>query len=153
MNNKTNCNYFIDCGGLKLLFPILMQKALKDGGEEETTSVRNQSVSILLNLLLFSKSEFKDRLVPKFEENEYEKLKKLAEIYQNIKAAVEKIDKYQATILKELDIDDPEEAQTELMSLKFDKGYLTLLSVSFILKIIPSLWPEVLKVDVVGAFL
>lgn len=143
MNNKTSCDYFIDYGGLKLLFPILMQKALKDGSEDEQLAIRNQSVSILLNMILLAKPDYRDRLLPKFEENNHEKLKKLAEIYQFIKNEVSKVDKHKAAILKEMEIDDPEEADDELLSLKLDKGYLTLLSVAFILRICPSIWPEV----------
>lgn len=143
MNNKTSCDYFVDYGGLKLLFPILMQKALKEGGEDEQASTRNHSVSILFNLLLFTKPEYRNRLLTKFEENNHEKLKKLAEIYINIKTAVDKVDKHSTAILNELDIEDPEEAKSELLSLKLDKGYLTLLSVAFILKAGPIIWTEV----------
>lgn len=145
MNNKRSCDYFIDCGGLKLLFPILMQKALKDGSEDEQLAVRNQSVSILLNLMIMAKPEFRDRVLPKFEENNHEKLKRLAEIFNQIKKEIAKVEKHKAAILNELDIDDPEEAQRELLSLKLDKGYLTLLSVAFILRTSPIIWPEVIS--------
>lgn len=144
MSNRTSCNYFVDYGGLKLLFPILMQKALKDGSEDEQVAVRNQCISILMNLLLLCKAEFRDRLLPKFEENEHEKLKKLAEIFIRINEALAKVDRNKKAILAELDIDDPEEAQAELLSIKLDKGYLTLLSIAFILLISPVIWPEVI---------
>lgn len=143
MNHRKSCDYFVDHGGLKLLFPILMQKALKDGSEDEQIAVRNQSVSILLNILLFCKPEFRDRLLPKFEENDHEKLYRLADIFMKIKEAVAKVDKNRKAILQELEIDDPQEAQIELLSIKLDKGYLTLLSIAFILFISPVIWPEV----------
>lgn len=143
MNHRTSCDYFVDHGGLKLLFPILMQKALKEGSEDEQTAVLNQSVSILLNILLFSKPEFRDRLLPKFEECEHEKLKRLLDIFLKIKAAISKVDRNKKAILQELEIDDPEEAHMELLSLKLDKGYLTLLSIAFILLVSPVIWPEV----------
>jgi hypothetical protein len=150
MNNKLSCEYFIDYGGLKLLFPILMQKALKDGSEDEQIAIRNQSISILLNLMLLTKPDFRDRVLPKFEENNHEKLKKLAEIYQFINSEVAKVEKHKDAILKEMDIDDPEEAEEEILSLKLDKGYLTLLSVAFILRISPIIWPEVVHFDLVS---
>lgn len=143
MTCRKACDYFVDHGGLKLLFPILMQKALKDGTQDEQAAVVSQSISIILNLLLFARPEFRDRLLPKLAENEHEKLRRLAEVFLSIKAAVAKVDRNQQTILRELDIDDPEEAQAELLSMKLDKGYLTLLSLAFILLVSPAIWPEV----------
>ena len=149
MNHRKSCDYFVDCGGLKLLFPILMEKALKDGSEDERTSIRNQSISILMNLILFCKPEFRDRILTKFQENDHEKLQKLGEILLEIKQAILKVDRNKKSILTELEIDDPEEANIELMSIKLDKGYLTLLSISFILLLSPVIWPEVNFADIV----
>lgn len=149
MNHRTSCDYFVDHGGLKLLFPILMQKALKEGSDDEQVAVRNQSISILLNLMLFAKPEFRDRLLPKFEESEHEKLKKLTDVFIKIKTAISKVDRNKKAILEELDIDDPEEAQTEILSIKLDKGYLTQLSIAFILLVAPVIWPEVIPLDLV----
>jgi hypothetical protein len=70
MGCSKGCDYFVDCGGLKLLFPILMEKALVSSSEDETKTTRGQCISLLVSLLLFCRPEYKVRVAAKFEENE-----------------------------------------------------------------------------------
>lgn len=111
--------------------------------DDETRATRSQSVSIMVNLLLFSKQEYRLRVVGKFDENEGEKYKHLAAVYSKIDESVKKVDSRREFYLKELNIEEEEEADMEIMSIKLEKGYLSLLSCAFLLVVIPKIHTDV----------
>lgn len=143
MGCSKGCDYFVDCGGLKLLFPIFMEKALVSASDDETRTTRGQSVSILVSLLLFCRPEYKARVAAKFEEHEGEKLRQVGQIYYRIREQLNQVDKKRHLLLKELEIEDEEEAELEIMNIKLEKGYTTLLNCAFLFCALPTVNKEV----------
>lgn len=142
MNSSIGADYFIDCGGLKLLFPVLMEKALREGSPDELHATQAQCVSILLSLVLHSRPDFRERVLAKLEENEHEKMKKLMAIFLAVAEATLKVDVHRKAILNELDLDDGREEEQAIMNLKLEKGYLTQLSIAFLFFAMPALHPD-----------
>ena len=128
-----NCDLFVDSGGLKLLFPILMQKALSDGTPEEQKSVLSQSITILLHLMLFCSQTNKGRLVAKLEEKDFEKIDKFTGYLVDLQAYLAGVEKNKDKFIIRLGDLTTEEAEEAFLAEKLEKGYLTLLTVNFIL--------------------
>ncbi len=148
MGCPKGCDYFVDCGGLKLLFPILMEKALVSASDDEAKTTRGQCISILVSLLLFCRQEYKVRVAAKFEENEGEKMKQVGIIYNRINEQLHIVDQKRPAILRELEIEDEEEAELEMMNIKLEKGYTTLLNCAFLFSALPVVNHEVDSSDV-----
>lgn len=84
MKNRSCCERFIEVGGLRYIFPILvgkgLKKALKKKGTGEKRNIEESAISIISQLCsqLYSTAVMDDnitRLVVKFTENDREKLK------------------------------------------------------------------------------
>ncbi|EFJ07077.1 hypothetical protein SELMODRAFT_448582 [Selaginella moellendorffii] len=98
------CERFVDVLGLKSLFPAFMGKVPKKSGEE----VDERLISLIYSLFAgLTKDASKERLLSKFEENEYEKIDRLMEFFvkyhNRVKAESKKLD---AESFEELDEDD-----------------------------------------------
>ncbi len=91
MNNSTSCNYFIENGGLKILFAVLVRKedsnSKKKKKNKETNDLEDKEhlISILTSLLrglYLLKDDAKiQRIISKFEENKFEKLDILLDLF------------------------------------------------------------------------
>lgn len=119
------------------MFPILMQKALADGTAEEQQTVVARSINILLNLLLFCSSENRTRVVAKLEEKDFEKVDRFAHYLGDLAQVVEQVEKGREKFTKLLGDVTPQEAEESFLAEKVEKGYLTLLSVNYILHALP----------------
>ena len=79
--SERGCNILVDVGGLKLIFPMFMQRALQDGSDDDRKSLQSQTVNVILQTYLHASSSNVERLLVKFEENEFEKVKRLVDIH------------------------------------------------------------------------
>lgn len=114
-----------------------MERAFPKTLVEDPKELSGQAISIIVNLLLFAKPEFKGRVLAKFEEKNHEKTQKAFEFYLSIREQLQKIDTNRESLLKTLEIDDPNEAEVELDIMKLDAGVGALRNLSLLFKMIP----------------
>ncbi len=87
--NRAGCERFIDVGGLKYVFPLLVgkgfKKALRKKGSGEKRNLEEVVISILAQLCAQINNnrthDYSSRLLNKFLENEREKLERCVELY------------------------------------------------------------------------
>ena len=83
-NNKNNCEEFINNNGLSLLFSYFMGKGVKKNEKKEKINKNEENViEIIYYLIKYTNGIQKERLIYKFKENNYEKLKRLIKYYYN----------------------------------------------------------------------
>ena len=99
INNPQGCKFFIDAKGLKQLFPIFMNKALKEKNFEDQKTLDDHSISILFNLCLWVEETEFLRLVNKFKENDFEKLDRLIFYHNKYSENIEKVESERKVIL------------------------------------------------------
>ena len=81
-NNKNNCEEFINNNGLSVLFSYFMGKGVKKNENKEKINKNEENViEIIYYLIKFTNGIQKERLIYKFKENNYEKLKRLINYY------------------------------------------------------------------------
>ena len=81
-NNKNNCEEFINNNGLSVLFSYFMGKGFKKNEKKEKINKNEENViEIIYYLIKFTNGIQKERLIYKFKENNYEKLKRLINYY------------------------------------------------------------------------
>jgi beta-catenin-like protein 1 len=89
MKNQACCERFVDVGGLKYVFPLLVgkgfKKSLKKKASGEKRNVEEVALSIVAQLCSSlancRKNDYSSRLLNKFLENEREKLERCVELY------------------------------------------------------------------------
>ena len=92
INNPQGCKFFIDAKGLKQLFPIFMNKALKEKSYEDQRIQDDHSISIQFNQCLWVEGDEFLRLVNKFKENDFEKLDRLISYHNKYTERMEKVE-------------------------------------------------------------
>lgn len=120
-----------------------MQKALADGSNEEQQSVLSKSIAILLHLLLFCSSENRTRVVAKLEEKEFEKVDRFALYLGDLAQVIQQVEKGRDKFIILLGNVSQQEAEQSFLTEKVGKGYLTLLSLNYILHALPHFSPQV----------
>jgi len=132
--NVTACLRFIDQLGLKSLFAGFMGKGKhmksKKGSEGEVVESEEHIIAIiatLFNQIGTDHSQYHERLLNKFKENDYEKVDRLLDLHLKYK---QKLDLY----IKEYPVDEEDETDAdELYLLKLENGLFTLQLVDLIL--------------------
>ena len=81
-NNKINCDEFINNNGLSVLFSYFMGKGIKKNDKKDKITKNEENViEIIYYLIKNTNGIHKERLIYKFKENNYEKLKRLINYY------------------------------------------------------------------------
>ena len=81
LNNKENCIKFIENNGLSLIFSYFMGKGLKKFDNKKIKKGEENVLEIISNLIQFCNGIYLERLINKFAENKYEKIKRLVNYY------------------------------------------------------------------------
>ena len=81
LNNKENCIKFIENNGLSLIFSYYMGKGLKKFDNKKIKKGEENVLEIISNLIQFCNGIYLERLINKFAENKYEKIKRLVNYY------------------------------------------------------------------------
>lgn len=74
------------------------------------------------------------RLLVKFEENEYEKVKRLMDVHEQLSALLKKVDDNRSKLVEMAE--DIADQETLLMDMKLDRGLLTYLQCSYLLMVV-----------------
>ncbi len=81
LNNKENCIKFIENNGLSLIFSYYMGKGLKKFDNKKIKKGEENVLEIISNLIQFCNGIYLERVINKFAENKYEKVKRLVNYY------------------------------------------------------------------------
>ena len=81
LNNKENCIKFIENNGLSLLFSYFMGKGLKKHDLKNIKKGDENVLEIISNLIQFCDGIHLERVINKFAENKYEKIKRLVNYF------------------------------------------------------------------------
>jgi beta-catenin-like protein 1 len=117
------CERFVDVGGLKYLFPILvgkgLKKALKRKGSGEQRELEQSAISIISQLCtqlsLSSNPDYQARLVLKLLENTFEKVFFVCELYDKYFKVLEATDARLDGVRRRLMAEGDRDALTEFL--------------------------------------
>lgn len=129
-----NCTKFIEVYGLRSLFPAFMKppKASKKASASEQEH-EEHVISIIASLFRNVQGPFRDRVISKFLENDYEKVDRLMELHFKYKRRVALVDE---DVRRERRLNptiEIEEMETEVYLRRLDAGLFTLQLVDYVM--------------------
>ena len=129
--NSLGSRYFVDNMGLKYLFPIFMRKALKTRDPEQSKSITKTCVGMILNLLIYNDEQYRQRVIMKLKEKNYEKLQWSFEIRGEIMKDIQKVLDNKEKTRVAFDINDEKDLDQVVYVEKVEAGYVSLLQIDY----------------------
>lgn len=115
-DGRDNCNKFVDVLGLRTIFPLFMKTPKRNKQRIISMEEHEEHVcSIIASMLRNSKGPQRQRLLPKFSENDFEKVERLLELHIRYLEKVEAVDIEIEETEKEMDLDESDEAYENYM--------------------------------------
>lgn len=129
-----NCTKFIEVYGLRSLFPAFMKppKVTKKAGASEQ-EYEEHVTSIIASLFRNVQGPFRDRIISKFLENDYEKVDRLMELHFKYKRKVTLVDEEVRREKRLNPTVETEEMETEVYLRRLDAGLFTLQLVDYVM--------------------
>ena len=129
-----NCNKFIEVYGLRSMFPAFMKppKSSKNASASEQ-EYEEHVMSIIASLFRNVRGPFRDRIISKFVENDYEKVERLMELHFKYKRRVTLADE---EVRRERRLNpsvETTEMETEIYIRRLDAGLFTLQLVDYVM--------------------
>jgi len=126
----TNCEYFVNAKGLSAIFSVFMGKTKFSKQTTNESTNTEHTVSILVHLFLSVADVRYYRLLRKFQENQYEKVERLVELFDQYFSRLEEVDRLFATQNANATSEDE---LLERYSRRCDAGLLTLRYLCFVM--------------------
>ncbi|KRX35005.1 Beta-catenin-like protein 1 [Trichinella murrelli] len=126
-DSKENCNKLVEVGGLGTIFPFFMRPVSRTMRKYFPIEEQEERVcSILSSLLKYCDSSKRERVIKKFSEDNFEKLKRLAELHKKYWLRMRDFEKTHTSLS-----DD-----NKIYLDKLENGLFTLQSIGFIFSVI-----------------
>lgn len=132
LNSKESCDSFIENDGIKYIFPAFMGKGNKHSlrkKNEYEDEVEEHIISVIDTLFNFynheTNKEMFERLIKKFNENDFEKCDRLIELFDKYWKVVSKIDEKSINETLKEEMDDEEIAE-QIYLAKLNAGLFTM---------------------------
>ena len=129
-----NCMKFVEVYGLRSLFPAFMKppKSSKKAGSSEQ-EYEEHVCSIIASLFRNVQGPFRDRIISKFVENDYEKVDRLMELHFKYKRRVTLVDEEVRRERRLNPTVETDEMETEIYLRRLDAGLFTLQLVDYVM--------------------
>jgi len=127
----SNSNKIVDILGLRTLFPLFMKTPRKS--QRKGLSVREHEehiISILAGILQHLTGQNRNRVVVKFEENDFEKVERICELHFKY---LEKINSVDKAIVEEMRNSGEQLDEDEIYLRRLDGGLFTLQLIDYII--------------------
>eukprot|EP00457_Paulinella_chromatophora_P005290 gb/GEZN01005306.1/.p1 GENE.gb/GEZN01005306.1/~~gb/GEZN01005306.1/.p1 ORF type:complete len:579 (+),score=130.81 gb/GEZN01005306.1/:33-1769(+) len=141
-DSQVNCEKFVDISGLKTLFSVFMGKGKKSS---KTIAQTQEHVVSMLAQLFINLSDVRYlRLLKKFQENEYEKVERLIELYEEWYKKIEEVENKVVRRAKREGRMNDEDEETRYLR-RIDAGLFTLQLIAFVLGFVSTSGDQKLK--------